>query len=70
METIGDAYMVVCGAPDKDAQHAQRICDMAFDMVEAITDLKDPSTGNKNDLFSFKVTRFLIQISLNPKINK
>lgn len=45
VETIGDAYMVVAGAPDKDANHAERVCDMALDMVEAITDLKDPSTG-------------------------
>ncbi|GLV35342.1 Guanylyl cyclase at 88E [Carabus blaptoides fortunei] len=46
VETIGDAYMVVCGAPDKDPNHSQRVCDMAMDMVEAITDLKDPSTGS------------------------
>lgn len=43
--------MVVCGAPDKDPNHSQRVCDMALDMVEAITDLKDPSTGK---LFSKK----------------
>ncbi|XP_046395212.1 soluble guanylate cyclase 88E-like [Ischnura elegans] len=46
VETIGDAYMVVAGAPDKDESHALKVCDMALDMVEAITDLKDPSTGN------------------------
>lgn len=45
METIGDAYMVVSGAPEKDVNHAEKVCDMALDMVEAITDLKDPSTG-------------------------
>ncbi|EDV91343.1 soluble guanylate cyclase 88E [Drosophila grimshawi] len=45
VETIGDAYMVVAGAPDKDANHAERVCDMALDMIDAITDLKDPSTG-------------------------
>ncbi|XP_030376357.1 soluble guanylate cyclase 88E [Scaptodrosophila lebanonensis] len=45
VETIGDAYMVVAGAPDKDANHAEKVCDMALDMVDAITDLKDPSTG-------------------------
>lgn len=45
METIGDAYMVVSGAPEKDFNHAEKVCDMALDMVEAITDLKDPSTG-------------------------
>lgn len=45
VETIGDAYMVVSGAPEKDFNHAEKVCDMALDMVEAITDLKDPSTG-------------------------
>lgn len=37
--------MVVSGAPEKDLNHAEKVCDMALDMVEAITDLKDPSTG-------------------------
>lgn len=50
METIGDAYMVVSGAPEKDINHAEKVCDMALDMVEAITDLKDPSTGNSTHL--------------------
>lgn len=40
--------MVVSGAPEKDINHAEKVCDMALDMVEAITDLKDPSTGNIN----------------------
>ena len=47
VETIGDAYMVVGGAPVKDDQHAIRICDMALDMLDAIQDLTDPSTGNQ-----------------------
>lgn len=38
--------MVVSGAPVKENDHADRVCDMALDMVEAITDLKDRSTGN------------------------
>lgn len=33
------------GAPEKEQNHAQKVCDMALDMIEAITDLKDPSTG-------------------------
>lgn len=45
VETIGDAYMVVSGAPMKKTDHADRVCDMALDMVEAITNLKDRSTG-------------------------
>ena len=46
VETIGDAYMVVGGAPVICDQHAQRVCDMAFDMLAAIQDLTDPSTGS------------------------
>lgn len=38
--------MVVGGAPEHDDSHSERVCDMALDMVDAITDLKDPSTGN------------------------
>jgi len=45
VETIGDAYMVVSGAPMTEDNHAEKVCDMALDMVDAITDLKDPSTG-------------------------
>lgn len=37
--------MVVSGAPVKQNDHAERVCDMALDMLEAITDLKDRSTG-------------------------
>lgn len=46
VETIGDAYMVVSGAPDLEENHADKICLMALDMVVVIGDLKDPSTGN------------------------
>ena len=37
--------MVVSGAPEKEINHAEKVCDMALDMIQAITDLKDPSTG-------------------------
>lgn len=37
--------MVVSGAPEKESNHAEKVCDMALDMVDAITGLKDPSTG-------------------------
>ena len=45
METIGDAYMVVSGAPNVTTFHACYISNMAFDMVEAMRDMEDPSKG-------------------------
>lgn len=45
VETIGDAYMVVAGAPEVCNDHSARILDMALDMVDALADLRDPSTG-------------------------
>ncbi|GIY76827.1 soluble guanylate cyclase 88E [Caerostris darwini] len=46
VETIGDAYMVVSGAPENEERHPEKICQMALDMVVVIGDLKDPSTGD------------------------
>ncbi|KAG8193601.1 hypothetical protein JTE90_000234 [Oedothorax gibbosus] len=46
VETIGDAYMVVSGAPEIEERHAEKICQMALDMIVVIGDLKDPSTGS------------------------
>ena len=36
VETVGDGYLVVAGCPTKMTNHAQRICDMAFDVMDAI----------------------------------
>ncbi|XP_070565571.1 soluble guanylate cyclase 88E-like [Ptychodera flava] len=46
VETIGDAYMVVSGAPTKTKYHAENITDMAFDMVECMRGQKDPASGD------------------------
>ncbi|XP_013410654.1 soluble guanylate cyclase 88E [Lingula anatina] len=47
VETIGDAYMVVAGAPIKTKYHAHHICNMAFDMLDATLNLENPSSeGN------------------------
>ncbi len=45
VETIGDAYMVVGGAPVKTKLHAVRIVEMSIAMKENIVELIEPSTG-------------------------
>eukprot|EP00095_Tigriopus_kingsejongensis_P003568 maker-scaffold140_size315649-snap-gene-0.10 protein:Tk03568 transcript:maker-scaffold140_size315649-snap-gene-0.10-mRNA-1 annotation:"soluble guanylate cyclase 88e" len=46
VETIGDAYLIVSGCPVKSTNHALKICDMAFDMMDGIAIMKDPGTGS------------------------
>jgi len=39
IKTIGDAYMVVSGAPEARADHAEAIANLALDMQQALADL-------------------------------
>lgn len=45
VETIGDAYLVVSGAPEIVPNHAERIADTTLDMLGVIHEIQDPSTG-------------------------
>lgn len=45
VETIGDAYMVVCGVPEKLDVHAQPVANMALDMIEQALCVMSPATG-------------------------
>lgn len=45
METIGDAYMVVCGVPEPREDHARRVADFALGAVMAAQQVKAPATG-------------------------
>ena len=44
VETIGDAYKVICGAPVSTLYHAEYITAFALDVVRVISKIKDPST--------------------------
>lgn len=59
--------MVVSGAPVKENDHADRVCDMALDMVEAITDLKDRSTGMSRDVC--KIAYVIMSLLSGTSIN-
>ncbi|XP_074041184.1 soluble guanylate cyclase 89Da isoform X2 [Leptinotarsa decemlineata] len=49
VETVGQIYMAVCGAPDKNDDHAQNIADVSLCMVKHVRQLKIPS-GTKVDV--------------------
>ncbi|CAF1441756.1 unnamed protein product, partial [Rotaria sordida] len=46
-ETIGDAYMLVSGLPERAQNHATEIIDMAFDMLDAIITVSNPINNEK-----------------------
>ena len=43
VETIGDAYMVVGGLPTPCDNHAERVLNMAFGMMEASIKVLSPA---------------------------
>ena len=45
VETIGDAYMVISGAPVYTLHHAEYITDFAISAIEATSKINDPSTN-------------------------
>ncbi|XP_040580131.1 soluble guanylate cyclase 88E isoform X2 [Lepeophtheirus salmonis] len=50
VETVGDAYFIVAGCPLRGSNHALKICDMAFDMVDGISILRDFSSGKNMEM--------------------
>lgn len=70
METIGDAYTVVSGAPDHAFDHAARIANLALNMVKAIKTMHDPSTGKFSVVCFNNLSRtFSFILSIRNKIN-
>ena len=53
VETIGDAYMIVSGVPERIAYHGERVADMALDMLADVTSIIDP--GNPDDHLKIRI---------------
>lgn len=43
IETVGDCYVVAGGVPDPNPRHADAICDVALDMLEAVDGMALPT---------------------------
>ena len=50
IKTIGDAYMVVSGAPIQREDHAEAMANFALEMVEAMKEFRSISTGEEIQL--------------------
>ncbi|GFS20194.1 soluble guanylate cyclase 88E [Elysia marginata] len=55
VETIGDAYMAVSGAPTITRFHALHMCDMALDMRESMSALVNPAS---NESMKIRIVAF------------
>ncbi|KUJ85608.1 hypothetical protein AVO45_01040 [Ruegeria marisrubri] len=59
IKTIGDAYFAVCGAPDPVEDHAERVADFAFDLM-------DEAASWDSD--TLEALRFRIVIATGPMV--
>ena len=55
VETIGDAYMVVSGAPTVSSAHAQNIANMALDMIASLDNFVCSAAGGNIHIRTGKV---------------
>ena len=44
VETIGDAYMVVSGLPEKSETHADSVATFALEMIDVMSSIENPVT--------------------------
>ena len=64
METIGDAYMVVSGVPERSMYHAEHVADMALNMLKSMHQLPDPS--NVAEHLKIRIGQFDRETFLRP----
>lgn len=61
VETIGDAYMVVGGVPERTPDHMNRICDMALGMIHESNLVISPATKKPLQVASSPSMMYLLQ---------
>ena len=64
VETIGDAYMVVSGVPERSMYHAEHVADMALNMLKSMHQLPDPS--NVAEHLKIRIGQFDRETFLRP----
>lgn len=57
METIGDAYMIVGGVPEKSDNHALEVAEMAFDMLRCMKGLRNPADKQTKSHLKLRIGR-------------
>lgn len=62
VETIGDAYMVLCGAPVCTIHHAEYTANFAMDIIQATSKINDPSTSKS---LKIRVGKYSFPLSLS-----
>lgn len=60
VETVKDSFVGVSGAPERNKNHAEKIMDMALDMRDCVTFVKDPRPEFKDDQYAHVRIRFEI----------
>lgn len=48
VETIGQIYMAVSGAPERTKNHAENIAAVALEMIDKVTEIQGPDGTNVN----------------------
>lgn len=48
METVGQIYMAVSGAPERTKKHAENIAAVSFEMIKQADEIKSPDGAKVN----------------------
>ena len=55
VETIGDAYMVASGVPERTHLHAANICTLALELLENLKNFKISPNSPSNEILKLRI---------------